>query len=492
MFELKNVTDAFVQLKAFGVDPLADDGMRTLGDAAAAMDMDVKEAVLTLTGAMSNENERLKRFGITAAQAGDNVTFKWTQNGKALTKTVKKSGEEIRKFVLENFSSRFAGAMEKQSKIFNGMLSNISDNWTNFQARIGDKGFFDVVKTRMSGLLESFDEWDKDGTLDKWAERLSNVLTGAFNALDKFVTQSAAHLNYLAENWDTVKPMLIAVGLAFAAMAAAAFPVTAAILAISFAVDDLLTYLEGGDSKIGDFVKSFEEMKSIGDIVDHALTVALGAVVPGLVLSGNLSADGFSQGFSDGWFTFVGGVDAWIKDFLDKFTFGNLFDAGYNLVASFFNGINARLKSIPSGVARLLGIGEAAPVVVSTEPTQRVAGANMFGGASRSPSGGARSSEPDVGHMRGADRMGVAAIDLAASVAQFSANLAKTDQTTATEASQNDNSVDNRNQSVETTVNIEQHVSQPAEAPGALARASGDAAARGVNQRTQIEAEPAL
>ncbi|MDG4869117.1 hypothetical protein P8631_14065, partial [Guyparkeria sp. 1SP6A2] len=92
-----------------------------------------QSGLIAFADAATGEFERLKEFGIKAKTQGDDVTFSWTKNGKEMTKTVKKSSNEIRAFLLETMGDRFAGAMDKQSRTWNGMMSNLGDVWSSFQ-----------------------------------------------------------------------------------------------------------------------------------------------------------------------------------------------------------------------------------------------------------------------------------------------------------------------------------------------------------------------
>lgn len=67
-YELADVMESFVRLKAYGIDPM-DGSLRAMGDAAAGMSKPLMAAVEAVADAMQGENERLKEFGITAAVA---------------------------------------------------------------------------------------------------------------------------------------------------------------------------------------------------------------------------------------------------------------------------------------------------------------------------------------------------------------------------------------------------------------------------------------
>ena len=66
-YELDKVTEGFVALKNYGIDP-TNGTLRTLGDTAAAMNKPLMQGVEALADAVTGENERLKEFGIVSQQ----------------------------------------------------------------------------------------------------------------------------------------------------------------------------------------------------------------------------------------------------------------------------------------------------------------------------------------------------------------------------------------------------------------------------------------
>lgn len=254
-YDVAQVTEAFIKLKAYGIDPIADDTLRTLGDTASAMGKDLGQAVEALADAQTGEFERLKEFGIRAKQQGDEVTFSWTKNGEELTETVKKNATEIRAFLLETMGDRFTGAMDRQSRTWNGMVANLGDTWTGFQRKIGEAGFFEKISQRLSGLLATIERLDAEGRLDEWATAISNTLTWFADIFWAVGTRIAEVSGFIIDNFDTLKPIVIGLGIALGALLVWAFPVISAFIAIGLAVDDLIAYLQGGESVIGSFIE---------------------------------------------------------------------------------------------------------------------------------------------------------------------------------------------------------------------------------------------
>lgn len=281
-YQIDGVTAAFIKLRSYGIDPM-DGTLRTLGDASSAMGKTLDQSVEALADAATGQFERLKEFGIVASTAGDEVTFSWTKNGETLTRTVRKQGDEIRKFVLENLGDRFNGAMIRQSKTFNGLMSNLADSWTAFQLKIGRAGIFETVRDRLAGFMDYLNRLADNGTLDRWAERISGVMEGAFNEISRvagnigvLASRIASGMGDLSEAFQNLKiPGL----LIFARL----FPVTAALLALGWAIDDITTHFAGGESMFGDFLDWLSALTGVdadklgavlGTVAKHAVTLA--------------------------------------------------------------------------------------------------------------------------------------------------------------------------------------------------------------------------
>ncbi len=202
-YELDQVMAAFVQLKAYGMDP-ADGTLRSLGDASSAMQKDLLTAVEMMADAQTGEFERLKEFGVRSKQQGDKVTFSYSRAGKEMTVTSRKTATEIRRTLLGIFDSSFKGAMDEQSRTWNGMMSNMGDTGTGFLKKIADKGSFDAAKKELSGFLAFLAKAEADGRFDKWAGEISDSLvklirTGASIAREVDWVQLAKNINGLAE-----------------------------------------------------------------------------------------------------------------------------------------------------------------------------------------------------------------------------------------------------------------------------------------------------
>ena len=277
-YDVAQVTDAFVKLKAYGIDPLADDALRVLGDTASAMGKPLEQAVEAFADAATGEFERLKEFGVKAKTQGDNVTFAWTENGKELTKTVKKNSNEIRAFLLDTLGGRFSGAMDRQSRTWNGMMSNLGDTWTDFKRRIGEAGFFGDAQANLQKVLDYLGKLDADGTLDRWAENISDALSKAMYFVELVAGRIVTNITFIAEHFDKLEQPLMVIGAVLGFLIARAFPLITIFSVLALAVDDFLSYLQGGESFIGDFIEKIKELTGVSDEVAKALAGLGGAV----------------------------------------------------------------------------------------------------------------------------------------------------------------------------------------------------------------------
>ena len=186
-YDLDEVTKAFVEMRAFGLDPTKG-AMQSVADAAAGMDKNIVDVASILNRATVGENDGLKQFGITAKKVGDDLVYMWNENGKEMVAKAKaNSKEQIEAVVTGIWNRKYQGAADGLSGTWEGILSNIKGQYLNLIRFVGDKGFFDKIKQQAMGLLKVIERWESDGTLDRLANEISNVLTTTVEDLAKWV-----------------------------------------------------------------------------------------------------------------------------------------------------------------------------------------------------------------------------------------------------------------------------------------------------------------
>lgn len=139
-YGLNQAVEGFTKLVALGLDP-SKEALISYGNTASAMGKDLNDMIEAVADAATGEFERLKEFGIKASQQGDNVSFTF----RGVTTTVKKSSEEIQKYLLNIGNTDFAGAMEVRSKTLDGALSSLADTFDGLVLNIAQSGFGDAV-----------------------------------------------------------------------------------------------------------------------------------------------------------------------------------------------------------------------------------------------------------------------------------------------------------------------------------------------------------
>lgn len=222
-YQLNKVTEAFVKLRAYGIDPIDGDALRTYGDTASAMGKDINQVVEAVADAITGENERLKELGIKASTKGNKITYAYTdQSGEQRSKSVDKNNRAMIKSTLEAiWNEKYAGAMDDMSGTWQGMMSNLSDQWTRFQSMVMDAGAFDWMKTQLSDLLLEIEWLTMDGELQEWAEELSKKIIAvaidiknAAVSIWEFAQKVAAIANKVASfagGWDNLMILLVSI-----------------------------------------------------------------------------------------------------------------------------------------------------------------------------------------------------------------------------------------------------------------------------------------
>lgn len=173
-YEMGDVLESFTRLKAYGIDPMADGMLKTLGDTASAMGKPVMQAVEAIADAVTGENERLKEFGIKGSKSGGQITYEYTNSaGETMTKTVAANNRKLIQSTLQAiWNEKYAGAMDDQSKTWKGMVSNLSDQWARFTNMVMAAGLFDRMKDGLGRLLDTIDRMAASGELGAWADRV--------------------------------------------------------------------------------------------------------------------------------------------------------------------------------------------------------------------------------------------------------------------------------------------------------------------------------
>jgi hypothetical protein len=187
-YDLASVTEAFVKLKAYGIDPIKSGLLKTLGDTSAAMGKDVMDAVEAIADAVTGENERLKEFGIKATKEKGRILYRFTnKSGKEIVAAADANNrKQIQGTLQAIWNEKYGGAMEKMSGTWQGMMSNLGDQWTRFTALVMQSSAFENLKGRLGSLLATIDKMAADGSLQKIANEMGTAISRAIDSVANF------------------------------------------------------------------------------------------------------------------------------------------------------------------------------------------------------------------------------------------------------------------------------------------------------------------
>lgn len=181
---LENVISGGSLLMSYGVDESnLIDTMTKLGDLARG-NAEKMDRITLAYGQMLAKGKVTGEELMQMTEAG--VPLQTT-----LAESIGVTGEEFSKMVsagkvgiddlnkaitgLTTGNGKFAGMMEKQSQTMRGMLSTLLDNLSEFMRKMGE-GAFGEVKSALQEASDLLAEWEKDGTLDRWAQGVGVML----------------------------------------------------------------------------------------------------------------------------------------------------------------------------------------------------------------------------------------------------------------------------------------------------------------------------
>lgn len=301
-YELDEVTEAFVKLKSYGLDPMKDNLLLTMGNAAAGANKDLIQGVEALADAVVGQNTRLKEFAsIDAKISGDKVIYNYTDStGKQRRAMADKNNrEQIRATLQTIWNEKYGGAMDKLSQTWAGKISNISDAWGAFKRMIADAGVFNYLKEKLGSLLDKIDAMKNNGSLQKLAETISKNLVTAFEKAWAFGTKLYDKFNQINDYLGGFGNTMLVVATVLA------MPLVAAFVNVAWAVGSLAVALIGALPAIWGFTAA---------LLANPLTWIIGLVAAfaGLVYVIWRNWDGIGAYFSRLWDEVSGAfAEAW-------------------------------------------------------------------------------------------------------------------------------------------------------------------------------------
>lgn len=181
-FDLPGVVEADRILQGFGlhaedvVDMFGFSGeeiRRIAGDTAAGTGASFQEMALLIgrfsSGATGEALMRMAELGIGTRAQLTEMGIEFSKSGELLSPL-----PEAMEAVLTLMEGKYGGLMEAQSTTFEGMMSNLRD-WVGQSLREVGKPVFDILKDKLSVLLEFLNSAEAQDALDSFARGLGDA-----------------------------------------------------------------------------------------------------------------------------------------------------------------------------------------------------------------------------------------------------------------------------------------------------------------------------
>lgn len=175
-YDLAQVTDSFVKLVNFGLDP-SERALTSYGNTSSALGRDLNQMIEAVADAATGEFERLKEFGIKASSEGDKVSFTF----RGVTTTVGKNAKEIEEYLIKLGETNFGDAMANRMKTLDGALSNLGDEWNKVFLNISQAGIGAIIadSVRMGiSALEELNAMITSGELEGYLRAIASQFSG--------------------------------------------------------------------------------------------------------------------------------------------------------------------------------------------------------------------------------------------------------------------------------------------------------------------------
>ena len=201
-FSVRELTGAFVKLANQGFQPSREE-LRKLGDLASSTGKTFDQLAEAILDAQVGEFERLKEFGIRAADAGNQVIFTF----KGVETAVDKNSQAIQEYMLSlGDLEGVTGSMEKISGTLEGSLSNLGDAFDNLALAVSNTdGVMNTAISKLSNYVQVVAESIKRGYLMTFAEleesqqRIADIVDSSMARINDSVNSGAESW----ENWST-------------------------------------------------------------------------------------------------------------------------------------------------------------------------------------------------------------------------------------------------------------------------------------------------
>lgn len=311
-FEAGELVEGAAKFEAMGMS--ANKWLTRTGDMAAATNKGFDQATEALIDAQTGELERLKEFGITKAMIADQAEKMFTDQQIINNQGQIVNQEKFNEALIALMEDKFSGGMEAQAETVRGAWSTVTGITKSALATLvgmssdgslRSGSALDYIKNKVKELGASFERWQQDGTLERFAQRFDQTLQTIGNFAVPILQKVGSGFKFVADNANWLLPIVAGVWSAFKAY-----------------------------SIINGAVNGFKLLAAGIGLVNGALTISpifiIAATIGGIITL--LTALGVN------WSSVFGVVQSWTQKAKDKF------DEFSNFIHSF---------SVPSWISNL-------------------------------------------------------------------------------------------------------------------------------------------
>ena len=192
--QLDEVTQVFVRLKAFGIDPM-NGAMQGIVDQAYKLGggfEEVQGISLALGQAWAKQKLQgeeilqLIERGVPVWQLLEQVTGKNTAELQKLSEAGK-LGRDTIAALMNEIAAQSSGAAANNMGLLSGLISNAQDNLAKFYRLVAENGALAWLKNQLANLNAEFAAMANDGRLQAWAKRISDGIVSLGETLKSFI-----------------------------------------------------------------------------------------------------------------------------------------------------------------------------------------------------------------------------------------------------------------------------------------------------------------
>jgi tape measure domain-containing protein len=302
--EIDGVTQAFIQLKNFGIDPM-DGSLQAMSDivSKAGGGAEKMEQIITALGQSWTKTKLQGEETMQLMEAGVPV---WDLLGKALNKTtvelqqMAEKGQLGRteiKLLIDEIGNSSKGAASATMNSWTGMVSNLSDTWTGFVNEVSKQGQLDGAKNAIGDVSQAIKDIDGKGELTVIAAKVSEFYQTIQVGIAEVATFVIKNSDAIGDGFSTSAELIGQFGNALKALGT---PLA------EFFRDNQQNW-EQAKTFVKDFVEAvIESFKNTADSKEFANALkAIGDVISSLIETAKSLAEGLSTTFNGG----VAGAD---------------------------------------------------------------------------------------------------------------------------------------------------------------------------------------